>query len=66
MRKYITNENEMLDEIVFRLYGSINCVEHVLEENPNIADYGPILPCGIEIFLPEIKTKAKEIVRLWE
>lgn len=45
----------MVDEICHRHYGrSRGAVEQVLEANPGLAGYGPILPAGVEIALPDI------------
>ena len=58
----------MVDRIVWQHYGRQNdrIVETVLEENPGLSDYGPILPAGVRIKLPEIDQEQKtESVRLW-
>ena len=64
----VTTEGDMVDEIVFQHYGSISgYLEKVLEVNRHLAKYGPVLPAGIKIKLPEIeeiKTDKKEI-SLW-
>lgn len=64
----VTKEGDMVDEIVFQHYGSISgYLEKVLELNRHLASYGPVLPSGIKIKLPEIeeiKTDKKEI-SLW-
>lgn len=67
MRNYLTRDGDMLDDILFRLYGHHD-IEPVLEVNPGLADYGPILPAGITVHLPEVKatTPASTLVRLWD
>lgn len=64
----ISKEGDMLDELVFHHYGSISgYLEKVLEANRHLAKYGPVLPAGIKIELPElseIKIEQKE-VSLW-
>lgn len=65
---YRSKEGETVDLIVWRYYGRQNelLVERVLEENPGLADYGPILPEGVRIALPEVaEEQSTESVRLW-
>jgi phage tail protein X len=66
---YITREGDTVDAICWRFYGSTanRVTEAVLEVNRGVADYGPILPAGIELALPEIDAPAKTRgVRLWD
>jgi phage tail protein X len=55
---YETRENDVLDEVVWRYYGSQDnkLVEVVLETNRGLADYGPQLPSGLLITLPDAPT----------
>ena len=55
---YTTRENDVLDEIVWRFYGRQDngLVESVLEANRGLADYGPKLPTGLTITLPDAPT----------
>jgi phage tail protein X len=55
---YETRENDVLDEVVWRYYGSQDnkLVEVVLEANRGLADYGPQLPSGLLITLPDAPT----------
>lgn len=65
---YRSKEGDMVDRIVWQHYGRQNdrIVETVLEENPGLAEYGPTLPAGVQIKLPEIDQEQKtESVRLW-
>ena len=62
---YTTKENDVLDWIVWRHYGTTSVLEQVMSANPNITDEK--LPAGIEIKLPYIeavKTTKREI-KLW-
>ncbi len=65
MVTYITKENDVLDWIVWRHYGTISVLEKVMQANPNIVDEK--LAAGSEIKLPYIETiqKNKGEVRLW-
>ncbi len=69
---YITRQNDILDDVVFRYYGDTarRIVERVLEENRGIglADYGPVLPAGLTIPLPDRDPDppADTLIRLWD
>jgi phage tail protein X len=55
---YETRQNDVLDEVVWRYYGSQEnkLVEVVLEANRGLADYGSQLPPGLLITLPDAPT----------
>ena len=58
----------MVDEIVFKHYGSISgYLEKVLEANRHLAKYGALLPAGILVKLPEFEElkKDKKEISLW-
>lgn len=52
---YTTRENDVLDEIVWRFYGRQDngLLESILEANRGLADYGPELPTGLTITMPD-------------
>lgn len=70
MLTYKTRAGDMVDDIVSRHYGALNpaMLRQVFEANPGLADYGPVLPIGVSIDLPDIAqpsgTPAK--VALWD
>ncbi len=67
--KYITRDGDTVDAIAWRVYGSTSnqVVESVLGANAGLADYGPILPAGVTITLPEIAAPAKaKGIKLWD
>lgn len=70
--EYITRQNDILDDVVLRYYGDTErgIVETVLEENRavGLADYGPVLPAGITITLPdrEPEPPTESLTRLWD
>ena len=67
--EYLTRQNDLLDDVVFRYYGDTDrrIVEDVLEANRGLADYGPELPDGLTITLPERAPAAAEtLTRLWD
>ncbi len=67
MTTYVTREGDVLDDICRRVYGKVTpgMVEAVLNANPNLADYGFILPARLVITLPDLAPEAKPTVRLW-
>lgn len=65
---YTTRKGDVLDDVVARYYGDTDnrIVETVLEANRGLADYGPVIPAGVDIELPDRPTTAKtELTRLW-
>lgn len=63
-----TNQNETVDALCWRFYGrTAGVTEAVLEANPGLADYGPILPQGLIVNMPEAQTSApqRQMVQLW-
>ena len=66
---YITKDGDTVDEITWKQYGTRAglILETVLNANPGIADYGPVLPAGLSIILPDIQKPATEkSVKLWD
>ncbi len=55
MTYYRTVDGDRLDVVCQARYGAQSgIVEAVLEANPGLADYGPILPAGLPILLPDL------------
>jgi phage tail protein X len=62
---YTTKENDVLDWIVYKHYGTTAVLEQVLAANPDLTDEK--LPVGVTVKLPyiaSIKNKKSEI-KLW-
>jgi len=64
-------QNDTIDLLVFRYLGSTaGYVEQTLELNPGIAGFGPVLPMGTVVTLPDPQpgrtAATQEIVQLWE
>jgi len=70
MPKTITAlQNDTVDAICWREYGrSSGVVEMVLTANPKLAEFGPFIPMGIQVTLPEIETpqQTKQTINLWD
>lgn len=71
-RTHNTRDGEMLDLICARYYRGrqAGAVEIVLEANRRIflSDYGPLLPRGLVIELPDMPEQIKRapLVKLWD
>ena len=62
-------QNETVDTLCWRHYGrTAGVTEAVLEANPGLADYGPILPQGLAVQMPKAQTAApkRQMVNLWD
>lgn len=69
MTEYQTREGDTADSIAWRQYGTHagRTTEQLLDANPGLADYGPLLPAGIIITLPVIEAPATtQGTRLWD
>lgn len=66
--QYRTKDGDVLDAICHSYYGSTSgIVEQVLISNPGLAAYGPVLPGGLIVTLPDISiTEEQTVVRLWD
>ncbi len=70
MNTYISKEGDTADLVAFNYYGSTQgrIVERLLDANPGLADYGPQLPAGVRIALPEMnaqETAQGKGLKLW-
>jgi len=67
LEEYRTEEGDMVDLIAYRRFGSsTGNTEAILDANPGLATYGPILPPGLIIKIPVPGEKPYEdIERLW-
>lgn len=68
--EYRTRAGDTVDLIVWRQYGRTDggIVERVLAENPGLADYGPTLPGGVRVLLPDVATVEAGVepgIKLW-
>ncbi|MBY7733502.1 tail protein X [Francisella philomiragia] len=64
--EYVTKNYDMLDRICYKYYKTTDFTAQVLEQNRYLAAYGPILPAGLTIILPDIKKPAqKRKIQLW-
>lgn len=61
-------QGDTVDEICYRHYGrTLQVVELVYVANPGLAEYGPVLPHGYEVLLPDLPAASTgETVNLWD
>ena len=66
---YVTRDGDTVEYIAWAQYGSqlSAVINAVLNANPGIADYGPLLPAGVTMTLPDVDTSpaASGGVSLW-
>jgi len=66
MTTYRTKDGDMVDQICFDHYGDESMAGAVYRANPGLAKYGPLLPRGLEIDLPnQSAAPAVAPKRLW-
>lgn len=64
-----TEQHDTVEALCWRhLKATRDVVEQTLDMNPGLADYGPVLPHGLLVELPEIvRTPApKPTIKLWD
>ncbi|EKK1160804.1 tail protein X [Campylobacter coli] len=59
---YIAKNNERLDSIVYKYYGTLLYFNQVLLANPGLE---PLLKTGDKVILPSIKIKESKEKALW-
>lgn len=63
---YKTKEGEMVDDIIYRHYGTHAHLQLVLNANPGLAKRGPSLPQELVIILPPAPVEEKKYISLWD
>jgi len=66
--RYTTRDGDLLDWVAWRFYGrTADTVAAVLAANPGLAEWGPVLPGGLVVWLPEVPaTAAAAAADLWQ
>lgn len=65
---YVTADGDMVDAIAHGYFGKHERnTEAILEANPDLAEYGPVLPAGTVVKLPRIMQQEtpKPFRQLW-
>lgn len=66
---YMTKDGDVADDIAWNYYGTRDglVVEQMLSANKGLSDYGPILPAGVIVTLPDITVQnTNQSVKLWD
>lgn len=66
---YTTSDGDSADYIAWKHYGTTEgrVTEQLLDANRGLADFGPLLPAGIQLQLPVLTPDSKPAgVRLWD
>lgn len=66
---YLTSDGDTADYIAWKQYGTQagRVTEQLLEANPGLADYGPRLPAGVLVELPDLALETQaQAVKLWD
>ncbi|MBL4860973.1 MAG: tail protein X [Acinetobacter sp.] len=69
MKTVYALQDDTVDAICWRNYvRSSGVVEAVLEANPHLSAFGPFLPMGTKVQLPEIQTQQNKTqsIQLWD
>lgn len=68
LMKVRAHQYDTVDALCWRHYGRTQGVtEQVLKANPGLAEYGPFLPHGLQVELPDIPTTTTvQTVQLWD
>lgn len=64
-----TQQNDSVDALCWRHYGrTAGVTEAVFDSNHGLADYGPVLPQGIAVLMPDVRISApqRQQVNLWD
>jgi len=59
---YRSKEGDVVDAICYRYYGRSNVAAQVYDMNPGLSGYGPILPSGVIIDLPDIEEPSTTVL----
>ena len=66
LKRMVTRDGDVLDELVWRHYGRSDVLTAVLEANPQLAHLPPVLTAGLVIELPELQLPVEApVIRLW-
>jgi phage tail protein X len=72
MQTYSTKDGDVLDAITYDQYPDLPqpiVLMRVFDANPGLADYGPVLPAGLLVTLPDIPVEQAQprvqFVKFW-
>lgn len=65
--EYVTKAGDTAESVAWSYYGTCAAGLAILQANRGLADYGPTLPAGITLTLPELVPQTEtKAVRLWD
>ena len=65
-KRVMTHDGDVLDDLIWQHYGRSEVLSAVLEVNPTLAQFHPVLSAGLVIELPELPLPAEApVIRLW-
>jgi phage tail protein X len=67
--QYVTKDGDTADLIAWYYYGTRagRVTEQLLDANKGLAGYGPLLPAGLVITLPDVvQTPVDSTISLWD
>lgn len=68
MIRIVTIDGDLLDALIADHYGVAatgRALAAVMEANPGLAAYGPALPGGVSITLPDLPAVDEPVLQLW-
>lgn len=66
MAVIVSAPGDVLDALCFAHYGREDAVVQVLEANPGLAGFGPVLPARLSIVMPADPVQTQlPVLRLW-
>jgi phage tail protein X len=67
MSAYLTRDGDMVDAIAWTRLGSASHAEAIFALNPVLERYGPVLPAGVRLTLPDAAPAPERapVIRLW-
>jgi phage tail protein X len=67
MSVYLTRAGDMVDAIAWARLGDAAHAEALFALNPVLEAYGPVLPAGVRLTLPDAAPEAERapVIRLW-
>lgn len=66
---YVTIDGDMIDDIAYGFYGKhARNTELLIEANPHVLHFGPLLPAGVLVKLPRVSQpiSPKPFKQLWD
>lgn len=71
MKQVLSIQGESLDAVSHRVFGGSNQTENLMRLNPQLLNFGPVLPAGTAVSLPDavqqpVAAVKDKTISLWE